>query len=60
MVWKRRCSSRKALFEEMKEESELDKGGLGENVPDGNKGQRGRNSRWKELDVITETVKLKD
>lgn len=30
--------------EEMKEESELDKGGLGENIPDGNKGQRGRNS----------------
>ena len=28
----------------MKEEAELDKGGVGENVTDGNKEQRGRNS----------------
>lgn len=32
------------LSEEMKEVSELDKGGLRENIPDGNKEQRGRNS----------------
>ena len=39
VIGKEHCPS-----EEMKEELKLDKGGLRENVPDGNKEQRGRNS----------------